>query len=84
MSTIGPILETSTLVGPSVALVGDAAHCLTPTFGLGANLAISDSVALGRAMKLAGGDVHAGLQQFNSDWYPHVKSTMKLEKVCFH
>lgn len=82
VSVIGPVTDSSSLIGPDVALVGDSCHSVTPTFGFGANLAISDSIALSKAMDAGNGDIAEGLKCYNEDWFPHVDSIMSLEKVC--
>ncbi|WP_336216310.1 FAD-dependent oxidoreductase [Nonomuraea sp. LPB2021202275-12-8] len=52
-------------VGGKVALVGDAAHAMTPNLGQGACTAILDAEALGRAM--AAHDVPSGLRVYDAE-----------------
>ncbi|WP_155386446.1 FAD-dependent monooxygenase [Catellatospora paridis] len=49
----------------NVALLGDAAHAMTPDLGQGACQAIIDGVALARC--LSGGDVAAGLRAYDRE-----------------
>lgn len=47
-----------------VALLGDAAHAVLPTFGQGAALAIEDGAALGKCFELHGEDVYSALLHY--------------------
>ncbi|GMH44774.1 hypothetical protein BSKO_12726 [Bryopsis sp. KO-2023] len=80
-SVIGPVTCCSSLVGPKIALLGDACHSVTPTFGIGANLAIRDTLALDEAMDFGDGDVDSALKNYNKEWHPQVDSIMTLEKM---
>lgn len=47
-----------------VALLGDAAHAVLPTFGQGAALAIEDGAALGKCFEQHGNDVYSALLHY--------------------
>lgn len=47
-----------------VAVLGDAAHAVLPTFGQGAALAIEDGAALGKCFELHGEDVYSALLHY--------------------
>jgi len=47
-----------------IAVMGDAAHAVLPTFGQGAALAIEDGAALGKCFELHGGDVYSALLHY--------------------
>lgn len=47
-----------------VAVLGDAAHAVLPTFGQGAALAIEDGAALGKCFDLHGKDVYSALLHY--------------------
>jgi salicylate hydroxylase len=47
-----------------VALLGDAAHAVLPTFGQGAALAFEDGAALGKCFELHGKDVYSALLHY--------------------
>jgi kynurenine 3-monooxygenase len=49
-----------------VALIGDAAHAITPFFGQGANAGFEDVVELDRCLGEAGGDWAAALPEYES------------------
>jgi len=44
---------------PGVLLIGDAAHPMSPVFGVGINYAVQDAVATARAVLAAGGPAYA-------------------------
>jgi len=62
-------------MGP-VALLGDAAHAMTPNFGQGAAMAIEDAIVLARELA-AGGDVVAALRRFEERRRPRVESLQR-------
>ena len=47
-----------------IAVLGDAAHAVLPTFGQGAALAIEDGAALGKCFELHGDDVYSALLHY--------------------
>jgi 2-polyprenyl-6-methoxyphenol hydroxylase-like FAD-dependent oxidoreductase len=58
-----------------VALLGDAAHAMTPDIGQGAGLALEDAVTL--ASTLDGGDVAAGLARYDALRRPRVTALVR-------
>lgn len=52
------------IVSGRVALLGDAAHCPTFMSGMGSSLALQGAHALATSLEASGGDVAAGLSQF--------------------
>jgi 2-polyprenyl-6-methoxyphenol hydroxylase-like FAD-dependent oxidoreductase len=75
--TRGPPLDT--WGKGRVALLGDAAHPLTPTLGLGGGQAIEDALVLGRCL-VADSDVVSALRAYEAARKPRILSIMKLQK----
>lgn len=50
-------IKTSQLHGPRAALIGDAAHCVTPILGQGANAALEDCGLLADVVATVSGDL---------------------------
>jgi salicylate hydroxylase len=47
-----------------IALLGDAAHPMTPFYGMGAGMAIEDAMVLARCLEASTGDVREALQRY--------------------
>ena len=60
-----------------VALIGDAAHPMTPDLGQGACQAIEDAVVLGACLKDGGDDIDAALADFESRRLSRVRRVVK-------
>jgi len=58
-SSAGKRVRCSRLSAPSVVLLGDAAHAVTPVFGQGANSSLESAKVLGHALRAAAGDLKA-------------------------
>ncbi len=59
-------------VGGRIALLGDAAHAMTPNLGQGANQALEDAITL--AAVLDGHDVAAALRRYDSLRRPRTRA----------
>lgn len=53
--------------GGWIALIGDAAHAMTPYLGQGVNLALDDAAALARHIGAPGGDVRAAIRAYGRE-----------------
>ncbi|CAO3563740.1 unnamed protein product [Mortierella alpina] len=66
-------------------LIGDAAHKLLPSSGQGAVAAMQDAVALANALyelkSLAPKDIHAALNGYKVERFPHVKEQYDTSKI---
>ncbi len=60
-----PILES--YCSSNVVLVGDSAHGMYPTAGMGANLAIEDAMILGRILRDKSANAAQSLHRFNQE-----------------
>ncbi len=56
-----------------IALLGDAAHAMTPNLGQGAAMAIEDAVVLGRELGRGRRDVETALEAYNAARRPRVE-----------
>lgn len=70
--------DLSTYVAGKVALLGDAAHAMTPNLGQGACQAIEDAVTLAAAVD--GGDVRAGLEAYDRARRPRTQMIVRLSR----
>ena len=61
--------------GDRVALVGDAAHAMTPNLGQGAAQALEDAVTL--VAEVGGGDIAAGLARYDAARRPRAVSLVR-------
>jgi 2-polyprenyl-6-methoxyphenol hydroxylase-like FAD-dependent oxidoreductase len=66
-------------VSSRVALVGDAAHALSPHITAGASLGVEDPLLLARSLASAG-DVPAALAAYQQDRLPHYAMVNQLSK----
>lgn len=79
------VVETAQLVRPlptlavgRIALLGDAAHAMTPDLGQGACQAFEDAVALGAVLHgAAPGDVPAALARYDACRRPHTTALQR-------
>ncbi|GMH43088.1 hypothetical protein BSKO_11010 [Bryopsis sp. KO-2023] len=78
-SRTGPVTYCSSYIGPNEALIGDSCHSVTPTFGIGANLAILDGRDLGKAFGSPNGNISEALQKYDEQCRPQVKALQELE-----
>ena len=65
-----------TYVGPRTALLGDAAHALTPDLGQGACQALEDAVVLGAALS-GGADLAAALARYDDLRRPRTQAVAR-------
>eukprot|EP00879_Flechtneria_rotunda_P010233 GHRR01010699.1.p1 GENE.GHRR01010699.1~~GHRR01010699.1.p1 ORF type:complete len:574 (+),score=201.61 GHRR01010699.1:88-1722(+) len=65
-SSAGKRIRCSRLDGPSILLLGDAAHAVTPVFGQGANSALESCEVLGSVLQQAGGQLDKVPQRFTA------------------
>ncbi|GIH03371.1 FAD-dependent oxidoreductase [Rhizocola hellebori] len=72
--------ELATYVKANVALLGDAAHAMTPNLGQGAGQAIEDAVVLGVACAGAK-DVESALAWYDSQRRPRSQSVARAAKM---
>ncbi len=69
---------------PGVLLIGDAAHPMSPVFGVGINYAVQDAVAAARAVLAAGGPAYADeavLAAVQRRRYLPVRGMQQLQRV---
>lgn len=71
----------STFVRGSVALLGDAAHAMTPNLGQGAGQAIEDAVVLGAALDRAT-DIAAALAGYDAGRRPRTQRISRLARFA--
>lgn len=77
----GPAISCSSMVGPSIALIGDAGHTFTPAYGLGVNEAMRDAFVLSEALKSSSENVPEALETYNSRRHGDMESLHKIEEV---
>ncbi len=61
-----------------VAIIGDAAHCIYPSYGQGANAGFEDCAALGECIKDLGNDPDALLRRFEERRRPNTDAIADL------
>lgn len=61
---------------PDVTIIGDAAHVTTPFIGEGANIAMLDSVVLGRKLKEMGISQQA-IEEYQNDMFPRAREVIE-------
>ena len=66
-----------------VALLGDAAHPMTPNTGRGTTTALSDAYALGRCFEAAGSDVDAALAAYQAERIPASRKEVRETRRAF-
>ena len=69
---------------PGVLLIGDAAHPMSPVFGVGINYAVQDSVATARAILAAGGPAYTDesvLAAIQRRRYLPVRGMQQMQRV---
>lgn len=81
-SVVGSIRSCSSMIGPSIALIGDAAHTFSPAYGVGANMAIAGAFELCKALESNTQGMCAALQQYNAERQKEAYAIHQLEKVC--
>jgi 2-polyprenyl-6-methoxyphenol hydroxylase-like FAD-dependent oxidoreductase len=84
MIPFGFIMPAETWEPSRVTLVGDAAHAMLPTLGMGANLALRDAGVLVEHLCKAGGDLPAAIGAYERDMravaYPFHRMTLEHDK----
>ena len=79
--------ESSSALSPMVTLIGDAAHAMPPTGGVGANLALTDAAILGAALREHGVSRHA-LEVYEMEMREYatdaIKKSVKNGKMFFN
>lgn len=64
-------------------LIGDAAHAMPPTIGMGCNLALLDCTALTDAAVATGGNLDAVAERFTREHLPDVRAVSRLaRRMC--
>lgn len=61
-----------------IVLLGDAAHPMTPFYGMGAAMAIEDACVLGRCFAAAGNDWQSALQRYESARLPRGNEMQRI------
>lgn len=64
-----------------VVLVGDAAHALSPTLGMGASMALEDAYVLADELSLSGGRIERALQQYVKRREPRIRELALLSRL---
>ncbi|MFG3259347.1 FAD-dependent monooxygenase [Streptomyces sp. NPDC048172] len=72
--------DLPTFVGHRTALLGDAAHAMTPNLGQGACQAIEDAAGLAAALDRAGGDTAAGLDAYDRARRPRAQMIVRRSR----
>eukprot|EP00210_Caulerpa_lentillifera_P004319 g4122.t1 len=80
---IPSLIEVSTLVGPDVVLIGDAGHSVSPSMGMGCNMAIQDTQVLENALEFANGDINRALKHYNNIRHKEVLEIQQIEKIAY-
>ena len=65
-----------------VALIGDAAHSVTPVLGQGCNSSLEDCAILAAALERCGGDIDTALTQYNHERHADVLALTKLNQLA--
>ncbi|GMH37667.1 hypothetical protein BSKO_05540 [Bryopsis sp. KO-2023] len=81
MNIGSPVTYCSSMIGPSVSIIGDAAHSTSPTHGVGANMAIQDGDELASALDACDGDVAQGLKMFERARLEEIHSIIRFEEL---
>ena len=68
--------EFSPALSPMVTLIGDAAHAMPPTGGVGANLALTDAAILGAALR-EHGISHRALEVYETEMREYATDAIK-------
>lgn len=72
------------ICGDKVALVGDAAHAIVPSYGQGANSGFEDCGVLDECLAAAGGDWKAALAAYQEERKPNADAIADLALEHFH
>jgi 2-polyprenyl-6-methoxyphenol hydroxylase-like FAD-dependent oxidoreductase len=67
-------------IGERAALLGDAAHAMTPNIGQGAGMAMEDAAVLAEALAGAPGDLSKALQRYAARRGPRVELVMRVSR----
>ncbi|KAK9799716.1 hypothetical protein WJX73_002771 [Symbiochloris irregularis] len=78
-SCVGATTKCSTIIAPGAVLIGDSAHSVRPTLGLGCNTALQSAQLLGQAVERCDGDLDAAVVLYERERLPDLHALYNLD-----